>query len=277
MALQPHASLEDRFWHWGARALAAAVLAYLVLPLLIIVPMSLTSGATLAMPLPGLSFKWYRALVEEPQWLDTTRNSLIVAVATTALSLGLGTLAALGLARARFKGRLLLVGLMVSPVVTPIVITAVALYFFFVTIDLVGTYLGLILAHTVLATPFVLVTVMAALAGLDSTILRAASGLGAPPITVFRRVTLPIILPGLVSGALFAFVTSWDEVVVALFIAAPEQRTLPRQIFSGVREYASPAIAAVATVLVLLSAALMTVVELLRRRAARLEGRARSP
>jgi putative spermidine/putrescine transport system permease protein len=165
-----------------------------------------------------------------------------------------------------------ILAVLVSPVVTPIVITAVAMYFFYVTLGLVGSYWGLIVAHTALATPFVVVTVLAALSGLDRALPRAAAGLGAPPLTVFRRITMPIILPGLLSGALFAFVTSWDEVVVALFLAAPEQRTLPRQIFSGVREYASPAIAAVAVVLVVLSTLLMAAVELLRRRAARLAG-----
>ena len=182
----------------------------------------------------------------------------------------LGTMAAIGLARARFRFKPLLVGLVVSPILIPIVITAVGMYFFLVKVGLVGTYAGLILAHTALSVPFVVVTVMATLDGFDMTLMRAASGLGAPPLTAFRKVMLPIIFPGVASGGLFAFATSFDEIVVTFFIAAPEQRTIPRQIFSGVREYVSPGIAAAATLLIIISALLLTTVELLRRRSERL-------
>jgi putative spermidine/putrescine transport system permease protein len=189
------------------------------------------------------------------------------------LSVLLGTLGALGLARARFRLKPVVIGLIVSPMVIPIVITAVGSYFFLVAIGLVGTYPGLILAHTVLAVPFVVITVLVTLEGFDQNLLRAASSLGASPWTAFRRVMLPIIFPGVASGALFAFATSLDELVVTLFVAGPDQRTLPRQIFSGVREYVSPAIAAVATILVLLSSLLLLAVELLRRRAERMRAR----
>lgn len=273
MALPRHASLEDRIWHYGSRVFAGLVLAYLVLPILVIVPISFTSGNLLAFPMPGFSTRWYASLVEESKWIDAARNSLIVGLSSTALSLLLGTLAAVGLARARFRLKPLVLAVLISPMVIPIVITAVAIYFFFVSIGLVGTYLGLILAHTALAAPFVVISMMAALDGYDRTLSRAASGLGATPLTAFRRVTLPIVFPGFASGALFAFATSFDEIVVALFIASPEQRTLPRQIFSGVREYVSPGIAAVATVLVLLAAAMLILVELLRRRAERMRAR----
>lgn len=276
MALPPHASFEDRIWHYGARALCYGVLLFLILPILIIVPISFSSGNVLAFPLPGFSLRWYETIITTPAWLDAARNSLIIGVSSTALSMILGTMAAIGLARAKFRFKPVLVGLVVSPILIPIVITAVGMYFFLVKIGLVGTYPGLILAHTALSVPFVVVTVMATLDGFDMNLIRAAAGLGAPPLTAFRRVMLPIIFPGVASGGLFAFATSFDEIVVTYFLAAPEQRTIPRQIFSGVREYVSPGIAAVATILVLLSAALLILMELLRRRSQRLRSIAKS-
>lgn len=270
MALPAHATFEDKIWHYGARILCYAVLLFLILPILIVVPISFSSGNVLAFPLPGFSLRWYETVATTPAWLDAARNSLIIGVSSTALSMVLGTAAALGLARARFRFKGVVVALIVSPILIPIVITAVGMYFFFVKIGLVGTYPGLILAHTALSVPFVVVTVMATLEGFDMNLVRAASGLGAPPLTAFRRVMLPIIFPGIASGGLFAFATSFDEIVVTFFLAAPEQRTLPRQIFSGVREYVSPGIAAVATLLIILSALLLTSVELLRRRSERL-------
>jgi len=270
MALPSHASLEDRIWHYGARVLCYGVLLFLILPILIIVPISFSSGNMLAFPMPGLSTRWYQTILSTPAWLDAARNSLLIGVSSTILSMILGTTAAIGLARARFRFKPLLVGLVVSPILIPIVITAVGMYFFLVKIGLVGTYPGLILAHTALSVPFVVVTVMATLDGFDMNLIRAAAGLGAPPLTAFRRVMLPIIFPGVASGGLFAFATSFDEIVVTYFLAAPEQRTIPRQIFSGVREYVSPGIAAAATLLILISALLLTTVELLRRRSERL-------
>lgn len=270
MRLPPHASFEDRLWHYGARALCYGVLLFLILPILIILPISFSAGNMLAFPLPGFSLRWYETIATTPAWLDAARNSLVIGASSTALSMILGTMAAIGLSRARFRFKPLIVALVVSPILIPIVITAVGMYFFFVAIGLVGTYPGLILAHTALSVPFVVVTVMATLDGFDTNLMRAAAGLGAPPLTAFRRVMLPIIFPGIASGGLFAFATSFDEIVVTFFLAAPEQRTLPRQIFSGVREYVSPGIAAVATLLIIFSAALLTTVELLRRRSERL-------
>jgi putative spermidine/putrescine transport system permease protein len=273
MALPAYSSREDKFWHHGARLLCAVVLAYLLLPMLIIVPISFTSGNLLSFPLPGFSLRWYESLYAGTSWTDAARNSLLIGLSATALSVVLGTLGAVGLARARFRLKPVIIGLIVSPMVIPIVITAVGTYFFLVAIGLVGTYLGLILAHTVLAVPFVVITVLVTLDGFDQNLMRAASSLGASPWIAFRRVMLPIIFPGVASGALFAFATSLDELVVTLFVAGPDQRTLPRQIFSGVREYVSPAIAAVATILVLLSSLLLLTVELLRRRAERMRAR----
>ncbi len=277
MALPSHASLEDRLWYYAARVVAACVLAFLVVPLVIIVPMSFTSGNVLAFPLPGWSWRWYQEVLASERWTDAARNSLIVGVSATLIAMVLGTLAAVGLAQARFRYRLLIFGILVSPMVVPIVISAVAFYFLFAKLGLLGTYIGLILAHAVLASPFVVITVTATLHGFDRDLVRAAANLGAPPLTVFRRIVLPIIAPGVATGGLFAFATSFDEIVVALFLASPEQRTLPRQIFSGVREYASPSIAAVATLLILLAALLLVAMELLRRRSERLRGVSGSP
>ena len=275
MALPHHATPEDRFWYYSSRGICFAVLGFLVLPIFIIIPMSFTAGNLLVFPLPGLSLRWYQSILNGDAWLDAAKNSLFIGLASTALSMVLGTLAASGLSRMNFALKPAIIGLILSPLLIPIVITAVGIYFHFADIGLSGTYLGLILAHTVLAVPFVVITVLASLEGFDHNLLRAAATLGAPPLKAFRRVTLPIIFPGIASGGLFAFVTSFDEIVVTLFLAAPTQRTLPRQIFSGVREYVSPGIAAVATLLILLSALLLLAVQLLERRGRRLRGVAR--
>lgn len=268
----PFASAEDRFWYYLSRAICFAVLIFLVAPILIIVPMSLTSGNLLVFPLPGFSTRWYESLTEGSAWTDAAKNSLFIGLSATALAMILGVMAASGLARANFALKPVLIALILSPVLMPIVITAVGMYFFFAGVGLSGTYIGLILAHTALGVPFVVITVLASLEGFDHNLTKAAATLGASPLTAFRKVTLPIIFPGIASGALFAFVTSFDEIVVTLFLAAPTQRTLPRQIFSGVREYVSPGIAAVATLLVLLSAALLVTVQVLERRGRRMRG-----
>jgi putative spermidine/putrescine transport system permease protein len=194
------------------------------------------------------------------------RNSIIVASATAALATLLGTLAALGLARPEFRFRGAVTALLLSPMVLPIIVTAVAIYLFYARIGLNGSFTGLVLAHTILASPFVVVTVGATLATYDRTLSRAAASLGAGPVRAFFRVMLPLILPGIASGALFAFITSFDDVVVALFVAGTEQRTLPRQMWSGVRENLDPTITAVATMLVVLSILVVTAGERLRRR-----------
>lgn len=251
---------------------AALVLAFLVLPILVIVPLSFSAGSFLYFPLPGLSLRWYARLVEHAPWRQTLLNSLFVGALATALATALGTLAAMGLARARFRGKGLLTAFLLSPMIVPVIIVATGAYFLYQPLGLANSLLGLAIAHTALGAPFVLVTVSATLTGLDPSLPRAAAGLGARPWTTFRRVTLPIIAPGVVSGALFAFVTSFDEVVVALFLTGPAQRTLPRQMFEGIREEISPEILAAATILVVLAVLLLVAAELLRQRAARLRG-----
>jgi putative spermidine/putrescine transport system permease protein len=272
MAIPAYATGIERIWHYVFLVFCGAVLFFLVAPTLAIVPLSFNSEPWFYYPLAGFSLRWYHDFFTSVRWQDALYNSVIVAVFATTLATSLGTLAALGLSRGRLPARALIMSLLISPMIVPVVISAVAMYFFYADMSLVNTYPGIILAHTTLATPFVVITVTATLTGFDHTLSRAAASLGAPPFYVFRKVILPIILPGVISGALFAFVTSWDEVVVVLFLASPAQRTLPLQMFSGIREQISPTITAVATMLLVLSVGLLTSVEMLRRRAERLRG-----
>ncbi len=272
MALQPYASRLERVWYYTLRALCILILLYLVLPILAIIPISFSSDTMLTYPMPGLSLRWYKEFFNAVMWTLSTKNSFIIAGATTVLATALGTLAALGLTMPNFPFKGVIMGIMIMPMVVPIVITAVGIYFFFGRIGLASTHLGMILAHTVLATPFVVITVTATLQGFNPNQVRAGASLGASPATVFFKITLPQILPGLISGALFAFVTSFDEVVVALFIAGSKQYTLPRQMFAGIREKYNPTIAAVATMMIVISVLLLVSLELLRRRNERLRG-----
>lgn len=271
-ALPPHASRIERVWRWVFLILCACVLLFLIAPILAVMPLSFNQSKFFTYPMPGLSLQWYEDFFGTDRWRGALLNSVIVGVSTTLLSTFLGTLAALGLSRPSFPYRAAVMSVLISPMIVPVVITSVGMYFFYVKVGLINTYLGIILAHTALATPFVVITVTATLIGFDHSLSRAAAGLGAPPVTVFRKVILPLILPGVISGALFAFVTSFDEVVVVLFIASPEQRTLPRVMFAGIREEISPTITAAATLLIGFAIVMLTTVELLRRRSERLRG-----
>lgn len=274
MALPPYASPIERIWFWVFRLFCGLVLLFLLLPVLVIIPLSFSSGSFLTYPLPGFSLRWYQAIFSSGPWMSALKNSLIVAPLATLLAMVFGTLAAVGLNRADFPGKGLIIALLISPMVVPLVIVAVGMYFFFAKIGLLNSYTGLVLAHAVLGVPFVVITVNATLQGFDFNQVRAGASLGANPLRVFFTVVLPQIVPGVASGGLFAFATSFDEVVVALFIASPSERTLPMQMFSGIRENISPAIAAMATILILLSVLLLVVMELLRRRAERISGAA---
>lgn len=269
--LPPHATAGQRVAAIALPVAGTLVIAFLVLPILVVVPLSFTSGELLVYPLPGWSLRWYRDFFSNEMWTVALRNSVVLAVLTTVAATLLGTLAALGLhgLRSPRLGAALL-GLMLTPLVVPLVIVAVATFYFYARVGMAGSFTGLVIAHTVLALPFVVVTVGATLQGFDTNLSRAAASLGATPAVAFRRVTLPLIAPGVVSGALFAFVTSFDELLVVLFIASPQQRTLPRQIYSGVTESISPTVTAAAVVLVVVTLGLMAVVEALRRRSLRL-------
>jgi putative spermidine/putrescine transport system permease protein len=270
MALPSHATPFERVVHISMRAFTGLVMLFLIVPIVVVFPLSFTAGQLLVFPLPGWSLQWYEDFFTNELWTGALLNSVVIGVAATALATVLGTTAALGLHGSRFRAKPWIVGLLCAPLAVPVVITAVASFYFLAALHLVGTYAGLILIHTVLALPFVVITVSATLQGFDGTLARAAASLGAPPGHAFRTVTLPLILPGVLSGAVFAFVTSFDELVVALFLASPQQRTLPRQIFSGVSETISPTIVAAAVVLAVVSMALMALMEVLRRRGERL-------
>jgi putative spermidine/putrescine transport system permease protein len=272
MAVPAYATPAERVWYYILRLICAAVLLFLISPILAIMPLSFNSVPFFTYPMPGLSLRWYEDFFLTDRWQGALRNSIFVASSTTVLATVLGTLAALGLSRSNFPFRTAVMSMLISPIVVPVVITAVGMYFFYADVGLLNTYTGLILAHTTLAAPFVVITVTATLIGFDHSLSRAAAGLGAPPTTVFFKVILPLILPGMISGALFAFGTSFDEVVVVLFVASPEQRTLPKVMFAGIREMISPTITAAATVLILVSIGMLTTVELLRRRSDRLRG-----
>ena len=272
MAIAPYATPVERAWYYTHRAICALVLLFLIAPILVIMPLSFNPVPYFTYPLPDLSLRWYEDFFTSDRWQIALKNSIIVGSSTTVLATILGTVAALGLSRANFPLRPLVMGILISPIVVPIVITAVGMYFFYAMVGLTNSYTGLIFAHTALATPFVVITVTATLTGFDHNLTRAGASLGASPVRVFFKVMLPLILPGVISGALFAFVTSWDEVVVVLFVASADQRTLPRQMFSGIREQISPTIMAAATLLIIFSIILLTTVELLRRRSERLRG-----
>ena len=272
MALPAYATRGERTARAALWVFSALVLTFLIAPILVVIPLSFNSGSFFTFPMAGVSLRWYADFLSSPRWTDAIWNSLIVSIATTVLASALGTLAATGLTRREMPWRGFITGLLISPMIVPVVITAVGMYFFFGTLGILNTLTGLILADTALAVPFVVITVTATLSNYDTNLNRAASSLGAAPLRTFWQVTLPLILPGVISGALFAFVTSFDETVLVQFLAGPGQRTLPKQMFSGIREEVSPTILAVATILILVATALLTAIELLRRRSERLRG-----
>ncbi|QKD20068.1 ABC transporter permease [Mesorhizobium sp. NZP2077] len=248
-------------WLW-----CGLVILFLLVPILIPVPLSFNSGAFFIFPLEGLSTRWYEVVLGTQRWQSAIGNSLIVAFGTTLIATTLGTLTAIALSNEKFPGRRLVMPLLLSPLIVPVVITAVGSYLFYARVGLASTYAGIILAHTALASPFVVVTVGASLTGFDRNLMRAAAISGAKPLTSFFRVMLPLILPGVLSGAAFAFVTSFDEVVVVQFLASAGQRTMPLEMFIGLREKLSPAITAAATLMMALSIVLLVVANLLARR-----------
>lgn len=251
-------------------AICGLVFAFLLLPVLAVIPLSFNAGSFLTYPMTGVSLRWYEDFLASARWLPSLWNSLLVGSVATILATALGTAAALGLDRLGGMPRQILSALFLMPVVVPVVVIGSSLYALFASIGLTGTYAGLVVAHALLGAPFVVITVSATLTGFDRNLLRAASSLGARPPRAFTLVTLPLILPGVLSGAIFAFATSFDEIVVTLFLAGPQHRTLPLQMFDGVREQISPTITAAATLLFLVSLLLVGAVELLRRRTEKL-------
>jgi putative spermidine/putrescine transport system permease protein len=272
MAEPLHQTTQEKAESFLSRGYAYLVLAFLVAPLIVIIPLSFNAepyftftSKMLSLDPDGFSLRWYRDIIDNPQWLEAIGNSVVIALASTTLATILGTLAAVGLARSNMPFRDFFMALLISPLVVPIVIAAAGMYFFYSSVGLAQTHLGIILAHTTLGVPFVVITMTATLSGFDRNLIKAAGSLGADPITAFFRVTLPLVAPGMISGALFAFAASFDEVVTVLFLGGPDQRTIPRQMWSGIREQISPTILAVATLLILFSCLLLLAVEMLRR------------
>lgn len=279
MALPAYAGPIEKTWYYSFRIICGLIFFFLIAPIVVIVPLSFNAvpfftftEAMLSFDPEGYSLKWYKDFFSSLNWQGAVKNSVIIAFFSTILATALGTAAALGLSRPFMPFRTTIMAILISPMVVPLIISAAGMYFFYTKIGLASTHIGIILAHTALGTPFVVITVTATLVGFDQSLIRAGYMCGANLPTVFFKVIMPLILPGVISGALFAFVTSFDEVVVVLFVGSFEQRTIPWQMFSGIREQISPTILAVATLLVCVSIALLTVVELLRRRTERLRG-----
>ena len=265
-AFPAYATPLDKLGWWALRVFCVGVLLFLLLPILVIVPLSFSASSFLVYPIPAFSLKWYDNLFGSAEWARAAKNSFLIAPAATLVATSLGTLAAVGLARTAFPFKGLLMSLLIAPMVVPIVVVGVSTYLFFAPLGLADSYTALIIVHAALGAPFVLTTVLATLQGFDQNLVRASLGLGESPLRTFFRITLPVIAPGVISGALFAFATSFDEVVVVLFLAGPQQLTLPRQMFNGIRENISPTIAAVATLLIIFTTALLLALEWLRGR-----------
>jgi putative spermidine/putrescine transport system permease protein len=279
MALPSYAGPLETAWYYGFRVICGMIFFFLIAPIIVFIPLSFNAEpyftytrGMLTFDPAAYSMRWYNEFFSSTSWLTSVRNSVIIATFATLIATTLGTIAALGLSRKHMPFRGIIMGLLISPMIVPLIISAAGMFFFYSSIGLAGTFPGVIMAHAALGTPFVVITVTATLVGYDHTLSRAAASLGADSVTIFRKVTMPLILPGVISGALFAFITSFDEIVIVLFVAGVDQRTIPREMWSGIREQISPTILAVATILVLVSIALLTTVELLRRRTERMRG-----
>ncbi len=302
MALPSHASTLERIWHYTYLVMCGLIFLFLIAPILIVIPLSFNAEPyftftekMLRFDAEGYSMRWYDMLLtfgmqapeairdsawwsdawQNAQWIKAAKNSFIIGFFSTVVATVLGTVAALGLSRPEMPFSRTIMALLISPMIVPIIITATGLFFFYSEIKIQDwgiPYLGVILAHATLGIPFVIITVTATLVGFDKSLTRAAANLGADPVTTFFRIQMPLIMPGIISGALFAFVTSFDEVVVVLFVGGLDEQTIPRQMWNGIREQISPAILSVATILVIVSIGLLTTVELLRRRSERLRG-----
>ena len=277
--LPPYTTPLERIWYYLFRFICGLIFLFLIFPILVIIPLSFNSvpfftftQEMLSFNPDGYSLRWYEDFFTNRNWRGAVNNSFIIAIFSTLIATSLGTLAALGLSRRNVPYRTLMMAILISPMIVPLIISACGMFFFYSRIHLQGTHLGVILAHAALGTPFVVITVTATLVGFDRSLIRAANSLGADGVTTFFKIIVPLITPGVISGALFAFITSFDEVVVILFVGSFKQRTIPWQMFSGIREHISPTILAVATLLVLISVALLTTLELLRRRSERLRG-----
>lgn len=281
MALPNHTPWNYRVWHYTYLFFCGLVFFFLIAPLFVILPLSFNaeqyihfSAKMLALDPEGFSLRWYEDMIfgTKNPWGLATKNSLIIAFFATIGSTILGTVAALGLSSRHMPYKAAFMALLISPMIVPLIISGTAIFFFMAKVGLAATHTGIILSHIILGTPFVVITVTATLTGFDHSVTRAAASLGSNPVNTFMKITLPLIMPGVISGALFAFVTSFDEVIVVLFLAGLENTTIPIQMWVGLREQLSPTILAVATCLIIMSTLILVSAELLRRRSERLRG-----
>ena len=292
MALPSYATPVQRTYYYAYLFFCGVVFFFLIAPLVAIIPISFskspfmlfTEGMLAWPPDPeAWSFRWYRYMVGictdknlttpcSNRWMVGTVNSFFIGSISTFFATALGTLAALGLSRPHMPYKGLIMSILISPMIVPLIITSAGMFFFYAKVNLVYTFTGIILVHVALSTPFVVITVTATLVGFDTNMTRAAQSLGARPVRTFFKVIMPLILPGVISGALFAFITSFDEVVVVMFMASLDQLTIPKQMWAGIRQEISPVILCMATCLVALSIFLLTTVELLRRRSEKMRG-----
>ncbi len=269
----------QRVWYYTFRVIVGLLFFFLIFPIMVIVPLSFNAQdfftftpEMLSFSAEGYSLKHYGDFFTNSDWQRSLRNSFTIAPVATLLSVSFGTLAAIGLSQSHVPFRGAIMAILISPMIVPLIISAAGMYFFYSRLGLQGTFIGVVLAHAALGTPFVIITVTATLIGFDKSLVRAAANMGAGPLRTFFKVQMPLILPGVISGALFAFITSFDEVVVVLFVGSAGQKTLPWQMFIGLREQISPTILAVASLMVAISILLLTTLELLRRRSERLRG-----
>ena len=288
--LQPYLSSNQVLWHYVFRIVCGIIFIFLIMPILVVMPLSFNSQdfftftpEMLKFEPEGYSLKHYRDFFTNNEWQRSFKNSLLIAPVATLVSVSLGTLAAIGLSQSHVPFKRAIMAILISPMIVPLIISATGMFFFYSHVgnfleDRIGLdknfvgYVKVILAHSVLGIPFVIITVTATLVGFDSSLTRAAASMGANPVKTFFKIQMPLILPGVISGGLFAFITSFDEVVVVMFVGSTNQKTLPWQMFTGLREQISPTILAVATILVAISIALLITIEMLRRRSERLRG-----
>ena len=288
--LQPYLSSSQVLWHYLFRVICGVIFIFLIMPILVVMPLSFNSQdfftftpEMLKFEPEGYSLKHYRDFFTNNEWQRSFKNSLLIAPVATLVSVSLGTLAAIGLSQSHVPFKRAIMAILISPMIVPLIISATGMFFFYSHVgnfleDTIGLdknfvgYVKVILAHSVLGIPFVIITVTATLVGFDSSLTRAAASMGANPIKTFFKIQMPLILPGVISGGLFAFITSFDEVVVVMFVGSTNQKTLPWQMFTGLREQISPTILAVATILVAISIALLITIEMLRRRSEKLRG-----
>lgn len=290
MNLPIYASTGQKVWYYSFRVICGLIFFFLIAPILIIIPLSFNATdfftftpEMLRLQPEGYSLKHYQDFFTNGDWQNAMRNSLKIAPVATLIAVVLGTIAAIGLSQSHVPFRRAIMATLISPMIVPLIISATGMYFFYARlgnymVDSLGMnagiveYIKIVLAHAALGIPFVIITVTATLVGFDRSLTRAAASMGAGPVRTFFKVQMPLIIPGVISGALFAFITSFDEVVVVMFVGSAKNKTLPWQMFTGLREQISPTILAVATILVVLSVMLLVTLELLRRRSERLRG-----